>query len=242
MKYTLLFVFLFSLIACGGNHQSPEVVYPENTVDSTETTNTLLEPIEKNLFTDFPFAFDSTSLYIFPVKNTFDSRGSSDRTSNDFSNYKSYSYSDVTYLGMDKTSGWFYNFLFQDEISETLRAITNKEVRFSEMTIIRDTINQQAIHTLLLKVYDKDSNQDKFLTRNDLMSYYVANEDGKRLRKISPEGHLLNGFTYEKRLKVLYFNTIEDSNKNGKFEDNDPHHQYFYSIKTGKIEEVKLPF
>ncbi len=235
----LVVIFLFS---CGSKHQTPEVVYPNNMTDSTHTASEL-DPISRNLFMDFPFAFDSSSLFIYPVRNTHDSRGSDNKNnkiSSDFMN--SYQYSDWAEMSQSGASGWFYNFLFQDENTQDLRPITDKDIRFSEMIIIRDSVSQQAVHTLLLKVYDKDSNQDKLLNREDLISYYVADVNGKNLRKISPEGHLTSGHIYRKRLKRLYFRTIEDIDKNGIFEKNDPRHQYFYSIKTGKVTEVKLPF
>lgn len=243
MKYTFLILFFIFLIACGDSPRSPEVVYPENSVDSTDTSTTILEPIGKNLFMGFPFAFDSTSLYIHTVKNTYDLNGNDNYKLRSGSDSYDYGYdNNPRYRGTDEISGWFYNFLFQEAISETLRPITNKDFRFSRMEIIRDTINKQAIHTLLLNVYDKDSNRDKFLNRNDLLSYYVADVTGKDLRKISPKGHLPQRYSYDKRLKRLYFSTIEDTNKNGKFENNDPRHQYYYSIETGKVVEVKLPF
>ena len=76
----LIFSSVLFLFSCGNNHQSPEVVYPESNTDSTNITQ-ILEPIGKNLYLDFPFAFDSTSLFIYPVKNTYDLRGSDNKIS-----------------------------------------------------------------------------------------------------------------------------------------------------------------
>lgn len=239
MRYFFIIFLFVSLLSCDNNRPT-QVVYPINFADSTGIATAKLEPIEKNLFMDFPFAFDSSSLFIYPVRNTYDSRGSDRKISSDLMN--SYQYSDWAEMSQSGASGWFYNFIFQDRNTQDLRPITDKELRFSEMIIIRDSIDQRAANTLLLQVYDQDSNQDKFLSREDLMSYYVASIDGKNLKKISPEGHLINGHIYRRRLKRLYFKTIEDTDKNGKFEKNDQRHQYYYSIKTGKVEEVKLPF
>ena len=77
---------------------------------------------------------------------------------------------------------------------------------------------------LLYLVADTDTNEDGKLDSNDIKSLYLSDISGSRFTKISSELQEVLDWKIIESKNRLYFRTVTDNNKNGKFDKNDKLH------------------
>lgn len=230
------FSFLF-LVACNTN-ELPKIKHTDR--DSGKTLSiskdtTLVE------IADLPIHMDSTSYLIHPIGSfkIYGSEskiysGSSGNRSGNFhvSNYNNYS-----------ITGNLHNLKFQQLGSENFTTLTEKNIRISSITFLRDLFDNTKKQLLIYSVLDKDTNQDNKLDTNDVETLYMSNIDGSEFKKRTPEFQELIDWRFLSINNRLYFRSIEDTNKDGEFDKDDNIHYYYvdFNEDTNNVIEY-VPF
>jgi hypothetical protein len=88
-----------------------------------------------------------------------------------------------------------------------------------------------------------DTNKDGKLDNNDIKSLYMSTVSGQKFTKLSPDFQELIDWKIIESKNLLYFRTIEDSNKNGEFDAKDRLQYQFVNLldKEWKVISYK-PF
>lgn len=221
-KHTLpLLILLSALYASCISDNKPKVDYNQRS-----EKREVLRDTSKVVINDLPIEIDSTDYVIYvtgePVESYYGSSyggfGSSSDNSNNFSVVSAYK-SDV--------SGKIYNLKFQKKESDTLTVLTDKHILIHKVTFLRPIFNQNKKKYLIYSVYDTDTNGDQKLSFQDLETLYLSRIDGKNFRKITPDFQEIIDYKVIKIQNRLYFRTIEDIDKDGRFDNEDKIH-YFY--------------
>ncbi len=123
-------------------------------------------------------------------------------------------------------TGYLQNIKFQSGDSDSIVALTNKQVMIQTATMLRNAEKARQ-HIMVYTLADMDTNQDGKLDGNDIQSLYLSTIQGKNFIKISEDLQELIDWNLVEPKGRLYFRTIEDTNKNGEFDNNDVlHYQY----------------
>lgn len=179
-----------------------------------------------NLVASLPIRFDKTEILLTTI-------GVIDLEQRDpYSG--SYVYKGGQMSGMGETqlndylnSTLIANIVFQGTASDE-RLLTDKKVCITGVAFLRpifENLNQQY---LLYYVADHDSNGDGQLNNGDILSLYISALDGTGFKKITQDLHQASDFKVVAEQNRVYFRTIEDRNKDGKFNNKDRF--YYYTI------------
>ncbi len=210
------------------NTDKPKVVYEQDTTTAELIIDTTAVPMA-----NLPIHFDSTDYLLFVVGKTQsytrDSKfymGSGSRDDDSFS---------AGYFDGESVRGDIDNIKFQHIDSIHIRELTTEQIKIRSFYLVHTTAN-----VILLEVMDKDTNKDKQLTYEDVVSFYIANANGTKFEKLSVNGHQLLDWELMSSANRVYFRTIEDANRNGEFDKKDTFHHYFVSLKTEDFEAVEI--
>jgi len=229
MKRTLCLFFLFAIIAMAcTNTNKPKVVYEQDTTATGLNIDTTA--IE---MANLPIYFDSTDYMLFVVgKSETYKRSSKIYIGSGSSGEESFS---VGYFNGTSVSGDIDNIKFQHIDSIHIRELTTAQIKIRSFHLVHAIAD-----VILVEVVDKDTNKDKQLTDDDIVSLYIANSNGTTFKKLSSNGHQLLDWKLVTAANRIYFRTIEDVNRNGEFDKEDAFHHYFVSLKTENFEAVEI--
>ena len=101
-------------------------------------------------------------------------------------------------------------------------------------TIVRNS-EKPKMQVIVYRLADMDSNQDAKLDGSDIQSLYLSTIDGKNFIKVSPDLHELVDWNFVEPKSRLYFRTIEDTNKNGEFDNNDVLHYHYVDLTDWSV-------
>ncbi len=207
------FVFIF-LTSCRVNDK-PKVMYTEDEIPENQELKKDSRLME---IADLPIHIYSTEYLIYPIGEykTYDSGGdyfsSSSYGSGDFS------ISEFSRYGI---SGNLYNLKFEEIESEKTRMLTGKNIRIMSVRFLNEIYDITKEQFLVYRILDKDTNLDKELNNDDISSLYISHIDGTSFTKLTAEFHELIDWNAVAVKNRLYFRSIEDSNKNGDFDNED---------------------
>lgn len=219
---TLLFSFvLIFACSCKEKTHTPKVIYESPNLNKEDNSPKDTE----YQIADLPIAFENLDFLLHPVGQIRLS------TNTKFSSRsENFSYNLINNLDND-IQGVMQNVLFQEKIKDTLIALTDQNVMLSRVNFLNDFFQKNKQIVFVYEVYDDDSNRDNSINTNDIKSLYVSEEMGKNFKKVSPEMHEAIDWHYYPTLERLYFRTVEDINKNGRFDSSDQIHYYHMSLK-----------
>ena len=86
-----------------------------------------------------------------------------------------------------------------------------------------------------------DTNRDSKLDTNDIKTLYLSTISGEKFTKISTDFQELIDWKMIEASNILYFRTVEDTNKNGQFDKDDVINYNFINLnnKDWKVENYK---
>jgi len=224
----LCFLITFLLLSCGQDNRK---------IDNNKRTDTASAKDDKagdptkHLVSELPVKFGGTDVRIFAIRNADPKErdGYSGMGSGSYGNPESAS----SHFGSDILAGNFINLLFQDKNGKE-RKLTDKGIRISRVTFLREIFNKTKTGYLLYSVVDNESKADKKSDQSDLEALYISNIDGSGFRKLTNESHDLYDWNILKGENRIYYRTLEDSNKDGKLDGEDNFHYYFADFAGGK--------
>ena len=219
-KLTLISIFIITLISCK-NDDKPTITY-DNLNDKKE----IVRDSSIIVINELPIEIDSTDylIYIIGEPNDLSYGSSYSGFSSESDNRKSFS---VMNSYNSNISGDIHNIKFQKNESDTITDLTDKTILISSVDFLREIFNTNKKQYLLYTVYDSDSNADQKINYQDLKSLYMSEINGQEFKKLTPDFQELINWKIIKSQNRLYFRTIEDIDKNGKFDNGDKLH-YFY--------------
>jgi len=229
---TLLLIVLFS--SCITNDKPRIVPSNENRSDALPD---LVKNSSKINVADLPIHIDSTSYLLHPIGefSIEEERGkiiykSSRSGGNNFS---------ISSSNRNSISGDLSNIMFQHILSEELKPLTTKTIRIQSVTFLREIYNKTKQEFLLYVINDQDTNQDKKLDSDDIKTLYLSTIDGRNFKKITTSNRELIDWKIISTANRLYFKTIEDTNKDGDFDERDKIFYNYVNLSSTTLKVVE---
>lgn len=232
MKNHTLFsvsVIFILLIAFGCGEKEPPQVYRKGKTSPLKKDTNLIEVV------GLPIYFDSTEYLIHPVGEiqTYDGKASS------YVGIKSKGYESSGNLSnIFNVSGNFTQLYFQKSDSEVKKPLTNQYLQIRAFTFLESV--DKSIHKKILvySVSDQDTNDDGTIDSNDSEALYVSYSSGQNFTRLTPPLQELIDWNIINAQHRLYFRTIEDTDKNGKFEKTDKLNHYYIDFDEEEFKVV----
>ncbi len=233
LKFSL-FITIITFSSCREEAEKPKVSYNKtNKKIAEKKQDTTKIPVS-----GLPIQFDLTNYLIYPIGNLntqdADSKYDSSRGSgNDYPNFNIANNMD------NEITGYLTNLKFQKTDSDSLVSLTNKPMLIQSVNYLPNVAFRTRQQTLVYLLADSDTNEDGKLDSSDIKSLYLSDISGDKFTKISQEFQEVLDWKIIESRNRLYFRTIEDTNKNGKFDKNDKLHYNFVNLleKAWKVLE-----
>jgi hypothetical protein len=209
-----------ALVSCGRNHT--KIDYENPGINDTLAMKTLVEDSTKVLLSDLPIHYDSTGYLIHPVGML----DLNERTGSGL--LKSGSSGSEYYQDEFSSSGNLTNLVFENILTREQRLLTNRAMYIRSFQYLREVTKRTGKEFILYIITDRDSNNDRKLDYNDLESVFLSNLDGTGFSKLSKNTEEYSeGKMITEELKY-YFRTLEDVNRDGKYNWRQDRFHYYY--------------
>lgn len=232
MKSSSIFLAVFSLlmlVGCKEEKEKPKVIYDNPSKSKTNATKIDTTQIT---IADLPILISGTEYLLHPVGDlrVYDKARSAASGGSDVS-YTISNYSEF------EIAGYFRNLKFQKIGSDSIKSLTDRPLMIQTVTYLKSISDKLKHQYLLFTVSDMDTNKDGRLDAADIKSMYISDVDGGNFTKVSSDFEELIDWKIMDGINQLYFRTIEDTNKNGEFDQKDVVH---YNVVNFTAAEYKV--
>lgn len=228
--YYSLFVLFGFFASCKDEVEKPKLRY--------DTTNkqkefSRVDPDQISI-ADLPIQIEGTNYLIHPIGDlrVYESGAKS--------SYGSSSVIDLSFTLSNyadgEITGYLQNIKFQKIDSDSLQSLTDKPVLIQTASYLKGVALGSKKQIMVYTLFDIDTNKDGKLDSSDIKSLYLSEISGKRFTKISTNFHELIDWSVIDSKSRLYFRTVEDTNKNGKFDKDDVLHYNYINLLSAKWE------
>jgi hypothetical protein len=225
-------ISLLLLASCKEEIEKPKVIYNASKAvrEITKADSTQIK------IADLPIQMTGTDYLIHPVGDlSVYEKGTKNRYGSSSVNDLSFTISNASEY---EITGYLQNLKFQKIGSDSIEALTDKPILIQTATYLKavsDKINKQII---VYTMCDMDSNGDGKLDTGDIKALYLSKISGEKLTKVSTDLQELIDWNLIESQNRLYFRTVEDTNKNGKFDSKDVVHYNYINLadKDWKVE------
>lgn len=230
--FTFVGISLLLLASCKEDVEKPKVSY-----DASKQPREAVK-IDSTQFeiADLPIHLEGTDYLIHPVGDlSVYEKGVK-------SKYGSSSVNDVSFTisnaSENEITGYLHNLKFQKIGSDSIKALTQKQVLIQTATFLKGGAHKQAKQIMVYAMMDMDTNKDGKLDVSDISSLYLSDISGENLTKVSADYQELIDWNIIESQNRLYFRTVEDTNKNGRFDSKDVLHYNYIDLsnKDWKVE------
>jgi hypothetical protein len=229
--YISLF-FIATLVSCKNDETvKPKVIYEE----TSKTKEVLPKDTTQIELADLPINLDGTNFLIHPIGVV----------SGKSKGLKSYSDADLSFAvsnyGEYQITGYLKNLKFQEIGKDTITALTDKQVLIETATYLKTVADKSKLQLLVYTLADMDTNKDDKLDESDIKALYLSTVSGQKFTKISSDFQEVLDWKIIESKSMLYFRTIEDTNKDGELDAEDQLHYYFVNLldKDWKVTSYK---
>jgi enoyl-[acyl-carrier-protein] reductase (NADH) len=227
MKILKIIILLFSFLLfvnCGNEVKKPKVSYTKDAKAKTKVDTTEIK------IADLPINFEGTNYLIHPIGDLNNYEGASKYDSGSRSdynqNFKVSNYNDF------QITGYLKDLEFQEIGTDSVHSLSMKPMMIESATYLKSIADKSGQQLILYTLADTDSNNDMKLDENDIKSLYISTIAGLKFTKLSADLRELLDWNLIESKNLLYFRTIEDTNKNGKFDKNDTLHYHYLSLSA----------
>ncbi len=229
--YISLLVFAFLGSCKKEEADKPKVIY-ENQPKAKQQVAVDTNQIE---VADLPIHMEGTNFLIHPV-GVISGSGKGIKSSRD----ENPSFT-VSNYGEYQITGYLKNLKFQEIGTDSIYALTDQQVLIETATYLKTFADKSKQQFLIYSLADMDTNKDGKLDGNDIKSLYISTISGQKFTKLSADFKELIDWKIIESKNMLFFRTIEDSNKNGEFdaEDNLQYHKVDLLDKDWKVTSYK---
>jgi len=225
-------ISLLLLASCKEESEKPKVIY-----DASKNSRELIKVDSTQIkIADLPIQMEGTDYLIHPVGDlsVYEKRSKT--------KYGSSSVNDLSFTISNASeyeiTGYLQNMKFQKIDSDSIKALTDKPVLIQTATYLKTVADKTKNQILVYTMYDRDTNKDGKLDTSDIKALYLSKISGDKFTKGSPDFQELIDWNLIESQNCLYFRTVEDTNKNGKFDSKDVVHYNYINLegKDWKVE------
>jgi hypothetical protein len=226
-------ISLLFLISCNGTPEKPKVIYDAsakgkaiNKVDSTQ--------IE---IADLPIQMEGTNYLIHPIGDlSVYEKGIKTKYGSSSVNDLSFTISNTAQY---EITGYLQNLKFQEIGSDSIKALTDKPVLIQTATYLKAVSDKTKKQIMVYTMVDMDTNKDEKLDSSDIKALYLSTISGEKLTKISADFQELIDWNLIDSNLHLYFRTVEDTNKNGQFDEKDVVHYNYIDLSSKEWKAIE---
>ncbi len=227
---TLVFIGLF--VSC----KKEETEKPKVTYETTSKVKPIVA-VDTNQIevADLPINMEGTNFLIHPIGVMSGNRKGIK------SSYNSEDSFTVSNYGEYQITGYLKNLKFQEIGKDTIYALTDKQILIETATYLKSFADKSRQQLLVYSLADMDTNKDGKLDNSDIKSLYISTLSGQKFTKLSVDFQELIDWKIIESKNLLYFRTIEDTNKNGEFDAEDSVQYQFVNLldKEWKVTSYK---
>ena len=224
MKNNFLYiaiVFVGLFVSCKKEEaEKPKVTYETTSKAKPEVVSDANQ-IE---VADLPINMEGTNYLIHPI-GVMSGNGKGIKSS-----YDSVQGFTVSNYGEYQITGYLKNLKFQEIEKDTIYALTDKQILIETATYLKTFADKSKQQLLVYSLADMDTNKDGKLDGNDIKSLYISTISGQKFTKLSANFQELIDWKIIESKNLLYFRTIEDTNKNGEFDAKDSLQYQFVNL------------
>lgn len=136
----------------------------------------------------------------------------------------------ISNYGEYEITGYLKNLKFQEIGKDTIYALTDKQILIETATYLKTFADKSKWQLLVYSLADMDTNKDGKLDSSDIKSLYISTISGQKFTKLSADFQELVDWKIIESKNILYFRTIEDTNKNGEFDAEDSLQYQFVNL------------
>ena len=207
---TLILVVLF--ISCKKEEaEKPKVTYETTSKGKPE----VVADTNQIAVADLPINMEGTNILIHPI-GVMSGKGKGIKSSPE--EEESFT---VSNYGEYQITGYLKNLKFQEIGKDSIYALTDKQVLIETATYLKTFADKSKQQLLVYSLADMDTNKDGKLDSSDIKSLYISTISGQKFTKLSADFQELIDWKILESKNILYFRTIEDTNKNGEFDADD---------------------
>jgi len=231
-RFTIIGISLLLLASCKEESEKPKVIY-DASKNNRQVTKVDSAQIK---IADLPIQMRGTDYLIHPVGDlSIYEKGSKTKYGSSSVNDLSFTISNAAEY---EITGYLQNLKFQRVDSDSIKALTDKPVLIQTATYLKtvsDKINKQI---MVYTMVDMDTNKDGKLDVSDIKALYLSSISGDKFTKVSADFQELIDWDLIESKNRLYFRTVEDTNKNGRFDSKDVVHYNYIDLanKDWKVE------
>jgi hypothetical protein len=232
---TLIALSFLALASCKEEKETPKVIYEDTPKTQSKPVVTDSAQIE---IADLPIQMDGTKMLIHPIADLNigrNSKGKPESSSVDNAGFR------VSNYDQYEITGFLRNLKFQEIGSDSLKVLTEKPVLIQTATFLKSVSDKTKKQVLVYTLADMDTNKDGKVNASDIKTLYLSEINGNNFTKLSADFQELIDWNLIESSNKLYFRTIEDTNKNGAFDENDVLHYSFVDLagKDWKVQNYK---
>ena len=173
---------------------------------------------------DLPINMEGTNFLIHPI-GVMSGNGKGIKSS-----YDSEQGFTVSNYGEYQITGYLKNLKFQEIGKDTIYALTDKQILIETATYLKTFADKSKQQLLVYSLADMDTNKDGKLDNSDIKSLYLSTVSGQKFTKLSADFQELIDWKIIESKNLLYFRTIQDTNKNGEFDAKDSLQYQFVNL------------
>lgn len=211
------------LTSCKETPEPPKVIYD----DKAKATTKPAADTARIQIADLPIQLEGTQYLIHPVADLNISRAGSRRTNNSAMNEGGFQISNYSEF---EITGYLRNIKFQKIGSDSLQVLTSKHVQIQTASFLKTFSEKSKRQLMVYTLTDMDTNKDGSLNADDIRALYISDISGAGFTKLSHEYEELIDWHVIDSMNRLYFRSIEDSNKNGEFDNADVIHYHYVDL------------
>ena len=216
---TMVFVGLF--VSCKKEEaEKPKVTYETTSKAKPEVVSDANQ-IE---VADLPINMEGTNFLIHPI-GVMSGNGKGIKSS-----YDSEQGFTISNYGEYQITGYLKNLKFQEIGKDTIYALTDKQILIETATYLKTFADKSKQQLLVYSMADMDTNKDGKLDNSDIKSLYISTVSGQKFTKLSADFQELIDWKIIESKNLLYFRTIQDTNKNGEFDAKDSLQYQFVNL------------
>jgi len=224
MKNLFLYIAMFFVglfVSCKKEEvEKPKVIYETTSKAKPEVVSDANQ-IE---VADLPINMEGTNFLIHPI-GLMSGNGKGIKSS-----YDSEQGFTVSNYGEYQITGYLKNLKFQEIGKDTIYTLTDKQILIETATYLKTFADKSKQQLLVYSLADMDTNKDGKLDNNDIKSLYISTVSGQKFTKLSADFQELIDWKIIESKNLLYFRTIEDTNKNGEFDAKDSVQYQFINL------------
>lgn len=223
---------VFLMASCQKEAEKPKVIY-DNSSKSTVVPKLDSTKVE---IADLPVQMEGTDYLIHPVGDLrIYERGAKSRYGSSAVNDVSFTISNVAQY---EITGFLQNLKFQKTSSDSIRPLSTEPILIETATYLKPVANHIKKQIMVYTMVDADTNKDGKLDTNDINTLYLSVISGEKLTKISADLEELIDWSLIESSNRLYFRTIEDTNKNGQFDQKDVVHYNYIDLNKNEWKAI----